>query len=90
MIVRALGLENLAPAPPYKTIYLDDDDIPFWAKDSIYMANEIGLITGYDDGTIRPDNFVSRADAAVFIENFINHIKDEISYDYREKIINRD
>jgi len=90
MIVKALGLENLAPAPPYKTMYLDDDDIPFWAKDSIYMANEIGLITGYDDGTIRPDNFVSRADAAVFIEKFINHIKDEISYDYREKIINRD
>lgn len=90
MIVRALGLQDLAPAPPYKTHYVDDEDVPEWAKDAIYMANEVGLITGYSDGTIRPNNFVSRGEAAVLIEAFINHIKDEITYDYREKIINRD
>lgn len=90
MMVRSLGLQDLAPAPPYKTHYVDDEAIPNWAKDSIYMANEIGLITGYDDGTIRPNNFVSRGEAAVFIEKLIDHIKDNITYDYREKIINRD
>ena len=90
MMVRALGLENLAPAPPYKTHYVDDDQILDWAKDSIYMANEVGLVTGYDDGTIRPNNYVSRGEAAVLIEDFINHIKDNITYDYREKVINKD
>jgi len=90
MMVRALGLQDLAPAPPYKTSYMDDEDIPNWAKDSIYMANEIGLVTGYADGTIRPNNFVSRGEAAVLLEDFINHIKDKITYDYREKIINKD
>lgn len=90
MMVRALGLQDLAPAPPYKTHYVDDGDIPDWAKDSIYMAYEVGLVTGYDDGSIRPNNFVSRGEAAVFIESLINHIKDDITYDYREKIINRD
>ena len=90
IMVRALGLQDLAPAPPYKTHYQDDALIPAWAKDSIYMANEVGLVTGYSDGTIRPGNFVSRGEAAVLIESFINHIKDDITYDYREKIINRD
>lgn len=90
MMVRALGLENLAPAPPYKTHYSDDDQIADWAKDSIYMANEIGLVTGYDDNTIRPNNYVSRGEAAVLLEAFIRHIKDDITYDYREKVINKD
>lgn len=90
MMVRALGLQDMAPAPPYKTHYIDDADIPDWAKDSIYMAYEVGLVTGYNDGTIRPNNFVSRGEAAVLIESLIDHIKDDITYDYREKIINRD
>lgn len=90
MMVRSLGLENLAPAPPYKTHYVDDADIPDWAMDSIYMAYEVGLVTGYSDGTIRPNNFVSRGEAADLIESLIDHIKDDITYDYREKIINRD
>jgi hypothetical protein len=69
---------------------VDDADIPDWAMDSIYMAYEVGLVTGYSDGTIRPNNFVSRGEAAVLIESLIGHIKDDITYDYREKIINRD
>lgn len=89
IMVNALGMTHLAPAPPYKTIFTDDDNIPNWSRDAIYVANEIGLIGGYEDGTIRPDKVVTRAEAAAMLETFINHIKDNITYDYREKIINR-
>ncbi len=89
IMVNALGMMHLAPAPPYQTVFTDDADIPSWAKDGIYVANEIGLISGYEDGSIRPNKIVTRAEAAVMLETFIRHIKDNITYDYREKIINR-
>ena len=89
IMVNALGMTHLAPSPPYTTGFADDVDIPNWSKDAIYVANEIGLINGYEDGTIRPDKVVTRAEATVMLETFIRHIKDNITYDYREKIINR-
>lgn len=89
IMVSALGMTHLAPSPPYSTEFTDDADIPNWARDAIYVANDIGLIDGYEDGSIRPNKIVSRAEAAVMLETFIRHIKDNITYDYREKIINR-
>ncbi|GAU77806.1 S-layer homology domain-containing protein [Fusibacter sp. 3D3] len=89
VLITALGLEYLAPNPPYKTVFTDDDRISEWAKDFVYMANEIGLITGYDDGSFKPLNRVTKAEAASMIHALIKHLKDEITYDYREKIINR-
>jgi hypothetical protein len=88
ILIRTLGLEDLAPNPPYKTHFEDDEDIPFWAKDSIYAANEIGLLRGDSYGRVNPNDTMSKAEAAQFIYRYIKHIKDEITIDYREKIIN--
>ena len=88
-MVNALGLEYLAPMPPYTTSFVDDREIPKWARDSVYVANEIGLVNGYPDGTFRPDVYLNKADGAQLIMNFIKHIKDTITIDYREKIINK-
>ncbi len=89
VLIKALGLEYLAPNPPYKTTFSDDANIPEWSKDFVYMANEIGLNSGYDDGSFKAYNKVTKAEAASMIHSLIKHLKDEISYDYREKIINR-
>jgi len=88
ILIRALGLEGLAPAPPYKTRFSDDDVIPLWAKDSIYVASEIGLLTGDGYNRVNPNSPMTKAEAATFIYRFIKHIKDDITVDYREKIIN--
>lgn len=87
ILIRTLGLESMAPNPPYKTIYKDDNQIPLWAKDSIYAATEIRLIRGYD-GYIAPKQNISRAEGAELIYRYIKHIKDNITVDYRERIIN--
>lgn len=89
VMINTLGLGSMAPQPPYKTMYKDNADIPFWAKDAIYMANEIGLVSGYQDGTIKPNQYVTRAEAAATLEKLIHHIREKITEDYREKIINR-
>lgn len=89
IMIDALGLENRAPQLPFETRYDDDAKIPNWAKRYVYMADEIGLVTGYPDNTFKPDAYVSRAEAARMIHNFIYHIKDNIRIDFREKLINR-
>ncbi len=89
IMISALGMNHLAPTPPYRTIYTDDDNIPMWCKDSVYVATEIGLIKPFEDGAFHPMETITRAEAANMLNDFINHIKDNITYDYREKIINR-
>jgi hypothetical protein len=79
----------VAPAPPYNTHFADDASIPEWAKDAIYMASEVGLVNGTPEGNINPNGWVRKDEAAAMLVNYINHVKDEISYDYREKILNR-
>ncbi len=88
ILIRALGLESLAPNPPYRTHFIDDEEIPLWAKDAIYVANEIGLIKGDPYGRVNPNEPMSKAEAATFIYRFIKHMKDEITVDYRERILN--
>ncbi len=89
IMISAIGMNHLAPAPPYRTIYTDDEYIPLWAKDSIYVATEIGLIKPFEDGGCHSMETVTRAEAAQMLDDFIGHINDNITYDYREKIINR-
>ena len=89
IMVNSLGLESRAPALPFETRYSDDENIPNWSKRFIYMADEIGLVKGFPDNTIKPNSYVTRAEGAAMIVNLIYHMKDNIRIDYREKIINR-
>lgn len=42
-------------------------DVPDWAKSYIEKMNEAGIITGYGDGTFRPNGQVTREQAMVMI-----------------------
>lgn len=88
-VINTLGIAEMAPQPPYKTGFRDDASIPYWAKDAIYMANEVGLSTGYQDGTVKPNQEVTRAEAAAMFVKLIDHLRETISYDYRDQLINR-
>ncbi len=48
-------------------------DIPnpkcIWATQAVYQANALGLFGGYDDGTFRPLNNITRAEFAVIVGN---------------------
>ncbi|RKL63770.1 S-layer homology domain-containing protein [Thermoanaerobacteraceae bacterium SP2] len=43
-----------------------------WAHDCIAALLQHGIIHGYPDGTIRPDNYITRAEAAVLAANALN------------------
>lgn len=89
VMVRALGIQKLAPALPYTTGYKDDAQIANWAKNALYMSKETGLVKGYPDGTIRPKDLMTRAQAAEMLSRFIDHLRKSITQDYREKLLNQ-
>jgi tripeptidyl-peptidase-2 len=54
-----------------KVTFADENLIPAWAKSSVLQAAEWGLVSGFEDGTFRPGTLVTRAQAAIFINNFL-------------------
>jgi hypothetical protein len=88
ILVRALGLEGLAPAGYVRTPFQDDWDIPAWARAAVYVASKIGLIQGDEYGFLKPNETLTRAEAAVFLNRFIHYLQEEMTADYRERVLN--
>lgn len=88
ILVRTLGFENLAPIQNYSTGFRDDAQIPHWAKDSVYVAKELGLVSGTPDGYFQPNKELTKAEAATMLTNFINYLQRDLRFDYRENILN--
>ena len=44
--------------------FADEADITLWAKTAVKDAAEYGLIKGYEDGSYKPKNHITRAEAA--------------------------
>lgn len=86
ILIKALGFDTKAPSPPYRTDFADDASIPAWARDSVYVAREIGLISG-DSNYFRPNNVMTRAEASVMLENFLVFLQKDLQEDYRDRIV---
>lgn len=88
IFVRALGLENKAPDPGYVTKFTDDAQIPNYTKDGIYIANELGLMTGDPvTGRFNPNQPLTRAQASVVLERFLNYLENDLKQNYRDDIL---
>lgn len=71
MICRNLKLES-------KTLQLtqftDGTKISQWSRGSVGAAVDKGYLKGYEDGTFRPKNYISRAEAATMLANALGSI----------------
>jgi hypothetical protein len=88
IFIRALGLENLAPNGYFNTGFLDDPLIPVWAKRSVYVAREIGLVSGDTFGRFDPDGYVTREEAASMISRMIDFMMKDLTFDYVVRVLN--
>jgi hypothetical protein len=66
VIVRAAGLSIDTSG----TAFTDVPDT-HWAYDEIMTAKNNGIVSGYPDGTFRPDNSATRAEAAQMVYNWL-------------------
>lgn len=88
ILIRTLGLENLGLDPTPVTSFTDDKDISDWAKKEIYAANRLGIVSGDSDGKFKPKEYVSKADAAAFINRLNTYMRTDLQKDYTEHIVN--
>lgn len=51
--------------------FSDEAKIPSWVRESVRLAARWGLVSGFADGTFRPASPVTRAQAAIFINNLL-------------------
>ncbi len=61
MLAKALKVQGTGDADAFA----DDAKIGSWAKTAVYRALQAGVISGYEDGTLRPNAPISRAEMAV-------------------------
>ena len=47
-----------------------------WAREAIALAQEKGWVSGYTDGTFRPNSSVTRSEAVVMLNHFLGRVPD--------------
>ncbi len=57
--------------PHINESFSDVNSISQWAKDGVLKAAEYGIITGYDDKSLRPLGYITRAEAAAMYKRVI-------------------
>lgn len=71
MVVRAMGQESEALADDGSSLAFRDSDQISVHIGFIAVAVEAGIITGYEDGTIRPEATATRAEAVVMVQRML-------------------
>lgn len=66
LISLIVKLKGYQPTGTSEVVFRDMNDAP-WAKEVIAYAAKQGWMKGYEDGTVRPNQQVSRAEAVVMI-----------------------
>lgn len=59
--IKSLELGNLSS--DNKTVFSDADQIPVWSKPAIEAVYKVKIMTGYPDGSFRPNAVISRGEA---------------------------
>ncbi len=87
ILIRALGMEGRAPSPGYRTNYVDNNRIPAWGKDSVYVATELGLIYGDEKNHFNPNAPLTRAQSAALLVRFLDFLENDLKQNYRNDML---
>ena len=63
---------KILSADSSKIMFSDISD--HWAENSIQLAAQLGYVIGYEDGTFRPDEPITRAEVATLLNRVLNRV----------------
>ena len=87
MVTGILGLEGLAPVPPFALPYLDGNQVPTWARDAFYVMGELGIMEADPSNRIRPQGVLTRAKAAVLLDRLVSYLREDLPREYQERLL---
>lgn len=64
----------------------DKDEISSWAAEAVGAASKAGFISGYSDGSFRPSENLTRAEAVTMLDNVLENGKNHVIYNAGTKI----
>ncbi|WP_181592693.1 S-layer homology domain-containing protein [Paenibacillus sp. YN15] len=70
LLLRALEPKQAGAAA---VAFADEGAISGWAKQAVALAVQAGWVKGYEDGTIRPQTLITRAEMAVLLMRAFGH-----------------
>ncbi|NLY18592.1 MAG: S-layer homology domain-containing protein [Clostridiaceae bacterium] len=85
MIIRAIGLEGLAAYPYSITAFIDNDEIPAYARNPAEVAFRIGLVEGDSRGYLRPNDILTYERASALIYRLIRYMGEDLVKDYCDR-----
>ncbi|MBW5449263.1 hypothetical protein GE107_24875 [Cohnella sp. CFH 77786] len=84
IVVRALGLRSADAGPAFTDVHQDD-----WFASAVHVGVAYGLVSGYDDGTFRPNKQITREEAMVIIARAMRvaQMKTELAEQDQDKLL---
>ncbi len=73
IVVYTRGLQDYADQTDFKPIFKDIKK--HWARDYIYVAHDLGVLKGYEDGTFRPDKEVTYAEFIAIMMRSLGYLR---------------
>lgn len=83
MLISALNMDETAWALEASHRLFRDVPLNHWARGYIQLAWELGIVSGYKDGTFRPEQVINRAEMASMLLralNFVGHDEHHVSF----------
>lgn len=72
-VMMARMLDESSEIDQGKDVFIKDrKDIPVWAVEDVERLYEAGLLSGYPDQTFRPNQMITREEAAVLVMNLLD------------------
>ncbi|MBP7175939.1 MAG: S-layer homology domain-containing protein [Thermoclostridium sp.] len=84
ILIRALGLEGLAPSNAV-TPFIDNDDIPAYARNATTVAYRIGLVQGDNRGYFKPQESLTWERASAVVYRLIRYMGEDLVRDYQNQ-----
>ena len=54
------------------TVFSDGSRVSFWAEEAVRWAAGAGILSGFDDGSLKPGNTATRAEVATMLQRMMN------------------
>jgi hypothetical protein len=87
-VVRALGLGSMGMNPTVASPFADSNAIADWAIREVNVAYTLGFIAPDERGNIRPNDTISKGQAAALLNELIEYMRNGLANDYADQIVN--